>query len=143
MSPVLRPVVPGCGTCLASWTVSLLTGTTLRRASPTTGEGSRRVPVTAVQLAVAHAVPCGHEQRPPREGRRPGATPPVDRRTPAGPGEGDPGRDPVAVRRAGGGGGTDRGHRPSRRDQPGDRLPALHRQGGAVRAGPGRLPRRA
>ena len=28
-------------------------------------------------------------------------------------------------------------------DQPGDRLPPLHRQGGAVRAHPGRLPRRA
>ena len=37
----------------------------------------------------------------------------------------------------------DRGHRAGGRDQPGDRLPALHRQGGAVRAHPGRLPRRA
>ena len=38
---------------------------------------------------------------------------------------------------------ADRGHRPGGRDQPGDRLPALHRQGGALRAHPGRLPRRA
>ena len=39
--------------------------------------------------------------------------------------------------------GPHRRHRPRRRDQPGHRLPALHRQGGAVRADHGRLPRRA
>ena len=41
-----------------------------------------------------------------------------------------------AVRPARGARGADRGHRARRRDQPGDRLPALHRQGGAVRAHP-------
>ena len=59
------------------------------------------------------------------------------------PRAGDPRRDPCAVRRARRPGRADRGHRAGGRDQPGDRLPALHRQGGALRAHPGRLPRRA
>ena len=50
---------------------------------------------------------------------------------------------PAALRRARRGRGADRGDRAGGGDQPGDRLPALHRQGGAVRAGPGGLPRRA
>ena len=38
---------------------------------------------------------------------------------------------------------ADRPDRAGGRGQPGDRLPALHRQGGALRAHPGRVPRRA
>ena len=71
------------------------------------------------------------------------ATAPLRRRRRRGPRAGDPRRHPRAVRRARRARRADRGHRPGGRDQPGDRLPALHRQGGALRAHAGRLPRRA
>ena len=61
---------------------------------------------------------------------------------PATPRAGDPRRHPHAVRRTWGAGRADRGHRERCRGQPGDHLPPLLRQGGAVRAHPGRLPRR-
>ncbi len=65
------------------------------------------------------------------------------RRTPPRPRGGDHRGHPRAVRRPRGRRGPDRGHRPRCRDQPGDRLPPLHRQGGADRPHPGGLPRRA
>ena len=109
-----------------------------RRTSQSARTCSRR-PVTVVQLGVAHALPSPHGHSCSRDRRSP-----FGRRRPAsGPREGDHRGHPGALRRARRPRRPDRGHRPRRRHQPGHRLPALLRQGGAVRAHPGELSRRA